>query len=44
MYPVVFFDTLCVKIREEGLVRNNTICLALDVLPDGALDISAVMD
>jgi putative transposase len=35
MYPVVFFDALRVKIREEGVVRNKAIYLALGVLPDG---------
>ncbi len=39
MYPVVFFDALRVKIREEGLVRNKAIYLALGVLPDGTRDI-----
>lgn len=39
MYPVVFFDALRVKIREEGVVRNKAIYLALAVLPDGTRDI-----
>ena len=39
MYPVVFFDALRVKIREEGVVRNKAIYLALGVLPDGTRDI-----
>ena len=39
MYPVVFFDALRVKIREEGLVRNKAIYLALGILPDGTRDI-----
>ena len=39
MYPVVFFDALRVKIREEGIVRNKAIYLALGVLPDGTRDI-----
>ncbi|WP_192839277.1 transposase, partial [Burkholderia multivorans] len=29
MYPVVFFDALRVKIRDEGVVRNKAIYLAL---------------
>lgn len=33
MYPVVFFDALRVKIREDGVVRNKAIYLALGVLP-----------
>ncbi len=36
MYPVIFFDVLIVKVRDEGLVRNKAIYLALGVLPDGA--------
>jgi transposase-like protein len=39
MYPVVFFDALRVKIREDALVRNKAIYLALGVLPDGSRDI-----
>jgi putative transposase len=39
MYPVVFFDALRVKIREDALVRNKAIYLALGVLPDGTRDI-----
>jgi transposase-like protein len=39
MYPVVFFDALRVKIREEAVVRNKAIYLALGVLPDGLRDI-----
>ena len=29
MYPVIFFDALRVKIREEAVVRNKAIYLAL---------------
>ena len=39
MYPVVFFDALRVKIREDGVVRNKAVYLALAVLPDGTRDI-----
>ena len=39
MYPVVFFDALRVKIREEGLVRNKAVYLALGVLADGTREI-----
>lgn len=35
MYPVVFFDALRVKIREDAVVRNKAIYLALGILPDG---------
>ena len=39
MYPVVFFDALRVKIKEDAMVRNKAIYLALGVLPDGSRDI-----
>ena len=39
MYPVVFFDPLRVKIREDAVVRNKAIYLALGILPDGTRDI-----
>ncbi|MGE5117385.1 MAG: IS256 family transposase [Betaproteobacteria bacterium] len=39
MYPVIFFDALRVKIREDAVVRNKAIYLALGVLPDGTRDI-----
>jgi putative transposase len=39
MYPVVFFDALRVKIREDGVVRNKAVYLALGVLADGTRDI-----
>ena len=39
MYPVVFFDALRVKIRDEATVRSKAIYLALAVLPDGTREI-----
>jgi putative transposase len=42
MYPVVFFDALRVKIREDGIVRNKAIYLALGVLRDGTRDILGI--
>ena len=39
MYPVVFFDALRVKIKEDAVVRNKAIYLALGILPDGTRDI-----
>ena len=39
MYPVVFFDALRVKIREEATVRSKAVYLALAVLPDGTREI-----
>jgi putative transposase len=42
MYPVVFFDALRVKIRDEGTVRNKAVYLALALLPDGSRDILGI--
>ncbi len=39
MYPVVFFDALRVKIRDEATVRSKAVYLALAILPDGSRDI-----
>jgi putative transposase len=39
MYPLVFFDALRVKIRDEGLVRNKAVYIALGVMADGTKDI-----
>jgi len=39
MYPVVFFDALRVKIREDAVVRSKAVYLALAVLPYGSKDI-----
>lgn len=35
LYPVVFFDALRVKIRDEGLVRNKAVYVALAITADG---------
>ena len=39
MYPVIFFDALRVKIREDNVVRNKAVYLALGVRPDGTREI-----
>src|SRR5436309_8240141 len=39
VYPVVFFDALRVKIRDEGLVRNKAVYVALALNPDGEKDV-----
>jgi putative transposase len=38
-YPLVFFDALRVKIRDEGLVRNKAVHIALGVRADGTKEI-----
>ena len=42
MYPVVFFDALRVKIRDEAVVRSKAVYLALAILPDGSRDILGI--
>ncbi len=39
MYPVVFFDALRVKIRDDGVVSNKTVYLALGIQADGQRDV-----
>ena len=39
VYPLVFFDALRVKIRDEGTVRNKAVYLALGVKADGRKEI-----
>jgi transposase-like protein len=38
-YPVVIFDAMRVKIREEGTVRNKAVYLALGVTASGTKDV-----
>jgi len=42
LYPVIFFDALRVKIRDEGTVKNKAVYLALGILPDGTKDILGI--
>jgi len=39
VYPLVFFDALRVKIRDEGVVRNKAVHVALGVRADGTKEI-----
>jgi putative transposase len=39
VYPVVFFDALRVKIRDEGLVRNKAVYIALAFTADGEKEV-----
>jgi putative transposase len=39
VYPLIFFDALRVKIRDEGLVRNKAVHIALGVRADGSKEI-----
>jgi putative transposase len=38
-YPLVFFDALRVKVRDEGLVRNKAVHIALGVRGDGTKEV-----
>jgi transposase-like protein len=38
-YPVVLFDALRVKIRDEGVVRNKAVYLALGITRSGTKDV-----
>jgi transposase-like protein len=42
MYPVVFFDALRVKIRDEGTVKNKAVYLALGVSAEGVRDVLGI--
>ena len=42
LYPVVFFDALRVKIRDESVVRSKAVYLALGVQRDGTRDILGI--
>ena len=41
-YPLIFFDAMRVKIRDEGLVRNKAVYLALGIQSDGTKDILGI--
>ena len=42
VYPVVIFDALRVKIRDEGIVRNKAVYLALAIARDGSRDVLGI--
>jgi len=39
VYPLIFFDAIRVKIRDEGFVRNKAVYIALGILADGTKEI-----
>ncbi len=39
LYPIVFLDALRVKVRDEGLVRNKAIYVALGVTAEGEKEV-----
>ena len=42
VFPIVFFDAIRVKIRDEGFVRNKAVYIALGILPDGTKEILGI--
>ena len=42
VYPVVIFDALRVKIRDEGIVRNKAVYLALGISTGGEKDVLGI--
>ena len=41
-YPVIYFDALRVKIRDEGSVRNKAVYLALGIASEGTRDVLGI--
>ena len=41
-YPLVFFDAIRVRIRDEGFVRNKAVYIALGILPDGTKELPGI--
>jgi putative transposase len=39
MYPIVYFDALRLKIRDEGVVKNKAVYLALGIRADGKKEV-----
>ncbi|MHC2776819.1 transposase-like protein [Bradyrhizobium liaoningense] len=39
IYPVVFFDALRVKIRDEGMVKNKAVYVVLGITASGEKDV-----
>jgi len=42
VYPLIFFDAIRVKIRDEGFVRNKAVYIALGILADGTKEILGI--
>ena len=39
LYPIILFDALRIKIRDDGAVRNQAVYVALGVLVDGSREV-----
>jgi putative transposase len=42
VFPLVFFDAIRIKIRDEGFVRNKAVYIALGILPSGGKEILGI--
>ena len=42
VFPIVFFDAIRVKIRDDGFVRNKAVYIALGILPDGNKEVLGI--
>jgi transposase-like protein len=42
VYPVVFFDAMRVKVREDNVVRNKAVHLALGIRRDGSREVLGI--
>jgi len=42
VYPLIVFDAIRVKIRDEGFVRNKAVYIALAILADGSKEILGI--
>ena len=42
MYPIVYFDALRVKIRDEGTVKNKAVYLALGIAAEGSKEVLGI--
>jgi putative transposase len=39
LYPLMFFDAIRIKVRDEGTVRNKPVYVALGVRPEGTKEV-----
>jgi putative transposase len=39
LYPLMFFDAIGIKVRDEGTARNKAVYVALGVRPDGTKEV-----
>jgi putative transposase len=44
LYPLIFFDAIRIKVRDEGTVRNKAVYVALGVRQEGTKEILGLKD